>query len=95
MTKTSNGDISREEFEQGIKEVWDKRNEQIMEVAAPIIAQHADGSFRDALNGLQKFMSSGVLTFSIENIISYLDAEQIEKVRPWLIEKGYSHLLKP
>lgn len=87
-------DLTEEEFHKGIKEIWDKRNDTIMEYAAPIMAQKADGSYRDVLNELQKFMSTGILDFSVENILPYLDEKQIRKVRPWLIEKGYEHLLE-
>ena len=87
-------DITHEEFISGIKTIWDKRNESIMEIAAPTLSQQAEGSFRDALNGLDKLKSSGIFDCSVENIVKYLTPEQIEKVTPWLKEKGYGHLLK-
>lgn len=87
-------DLTEEEFHKGIREIWDKRNDEIMEIATPILAQKAEGSYRDVLNELQKFMSSGILDCTVENIYPYLSEEQVEKVTPWLIENGYSHLLK-
>lgn len=56
-------DITEEEFHEGIRDIWDKRNEHVMEKVAPILAQKADGSYRDALNELQMFMSKGALNF--------------------------------
>lgn len=86
-------DLTRKEFTDEIKTIWNKRNEDIIEMAAPILARHADGSYRDAMNELQKFMQSGMLNCTVENIVPYLSEEQLVKVTPWLKEKGYGHLL--